>query len=152
MNAILRVARRDDVAAIQCVRASVRENKLVSRVISDAEVIEHLESLGRGWVVEVEGQVVAFAIGRVHDGNIWALFVDPAFEKRGFGRRLHDEMLAWMFAQGVASLWLTTEPGTRAEGFYRAAGWRDCGLVDRGSERRFEREAAGWRSVDEPEG
>jgi GNAT superfamily N-acetyltransferase len=134
---LLRVARRDDVPAIQRVRHAVRENRLVSRVIGDDEVIDHLERLGRGWVVTVQGQVVAFAIGDASNANIWALFADPAHERRGYGRRLHDEMVAWMFAQGLASIWLTTEPATRAEGFYRRAGWRDCGIVASG-ERRFE--------------
>jgi GNAT superfamily N-acetyltransferase len=32
--------------------------------------------------------VVAFAIGDATIGNIWALFVDPRHERRGFGRRL----------------------------------------------------------------
>jgi GNAT superfamily N-acetyltransferase len=137
VNGAPRIARRDDVPAIQRVRAAVRENRLVSRVISDAEVIDHLESLGRGWVIEAGGEVVAFAIGRIHDGNIWALFVDPAHDRRGYGRRLHDAMVAWMFGEGLVRLWLTTEPGTRAEGFYRKAGWTDCGLVASG-ERRFE--------------
>jgi len=142
---VLRIATRADVAAIQRIRAAVRENRLVSRVISDDEVIEHLETLGRGWVVEEGGEIVGFAIGRQRDGNIWALFVDPAHERRGHGRRLHDEMVAWMFGQGLNRLWLTTEPGTRAERFYRAAGWSDAGLVADGRERRFELSRTAFR-------
>jgi len=134
---VLRVARRADVPAIQRVRHAVRENRLVSRAIGDDEVIDHLERLGRGWVVAVDGEIVAFAIGDASGGNVWALFVDPAHEARGFGRRLHDEMVAWMFAQGLRSIWLTTQPGTRAERFYRRAGWRDCG-IQQTAERRFE--------------
>jgi ABC-type lipopolysaccharide export system ATPase subunit len=41
----------------------VRENRLVSVVIADEEVREALERTGRGWVVESDGDVVAFAIG-----------------------------------------------------------------------------------------
>ena len=123
--------------AIQRVRHAVRENRLVSRAIGDDEVIDHLERLGRGWVVAVDGEIVAFAIGDASSANIWALFVDPAHEARGFGRKLHDEMVAWMFAQGLQSIWLTTQPGTRAERFYRRAGWRDCGIQPV-AERRFE--------------
>jgi len=133
----LRVAGRGDVRGIQRVRHAVRENRLVSRVIGDDEVIDHVERLVRGWVVTLRGEVVAFAIGDASNGNIWALFVDPCHEARGLGRRLHDEMVAWMFARGLAFLWLTTEPGTRAERFYRRAGWRDVGLQASG-ERRFE--------------
>ena len=29
-------------------------------------------------------------------------------------------------------LWLTTDPGTRAEAFYRSLGWRPCGIVPDG--------------------
>ena len=116
---------------------SVRENRLVTTVITEADTREAIEETGRGWVVEAEGQVVAFAVGNRTTGNIWALFVDPDHEGRGHGRRLHDEMLRWLWDQGLDALWLTTEPGTRAERFYERAGWRRCGLTETG-EVRFE--------------
>lgn len=133
-RSILRKAHRGDIAAIQRVRAAVRENRLVSRRISDEEVQRHLEVLGRGWVIEVDGAVVAFAIGDATIGNIWALFVDPAHERRGYGRRLHDAMVEWLWSQGLQRLWLATEAGTRAERFYRAAGWRHAGLTPHGEQ------------------
>ena len=37
---------------------------------------------------------------------------------RGDVRTLHDEMVGWLWSQGVRKLWLTTEAGTRAEHFY----------------------------------
>ncbi len=123
----LRQAVRADVAGIQRVRHAVKENRLTSRVIGDNEVVDAIESAGRGWVVEVGSQVVAFAIGNAETGNIWALFVDPAFEGQGHGRRLHDEMLAWLWSRGLQRLHLSTEAGTRAERFYVAAGWRPLG-------------------------
>ena len=129
---ILRQAHRGDIAAIQRVRAAVRENRLASRRISDDEVQRHLELLGRGWVIEDDGEVVAFAIGDATIGNVWALFVDPAHERRGLGRRLHDAMVEWLWSQGLQHLWLSTEAGTRAERFYRAAGWRDAGTTPHG--------------------
>jgi GNAT superfamily N-acetyltransferase len=138
--ATLRVAGRADVGGIQRVRHSVRENRLTSRMIGDGEVVEYLERRGRGWVVEVEGEVVAFAIGDAETGNIWALFVDPAHERNGHGRRLHDEMVAWLWSRGLARLFLSTQPGTRAERFYERAGWRSCGLLSSG-EMAFEKEA-----------
>jgi len=131
-RSILRQAHRGDIAAIQRVRACVHENRLVSRRISDEEVQRHLELLGRGWVIEVDGVVVAFAIGDATIGNIWALFVDPRHERRGYGRRLHDAMVEWLWSQGLGHLWLATEAGTRAERFYRAAGWRHAGLTPHG--------------------
>ena len=137
METVLRVATRADVPGIQHVRHSVRENVLTSRAIGDEEVVEYLERHGRGWVVARGDEVLGFAIGDARDGNIWALFVDPEHEGRGYGRALHDAMVAWLFSRGLARLWLSTEPGTRAERFYRRAGWIDRGLLPSG-ERRFE--------------
>lgn len=138
---MLRQALAGDVPAIHRVRMSVRENRLVSTVITEADTRRAIEDTGRGWVVEVGGRVVAFAIGDKTNGNIWALFVDPEHERRGYGRRLHDEMLAWLWRQGLKSLWLTTEPGTRAERFYENAGWTRRGMTEKG-EIRFEKTIA----------
>jgi len=102
---------------------AVRENRLVSTVIEPEDYIDAIEHKGRGWLIEVAGKVVAFAIGDVQTGNIWALFVDPAHEGRGHGRRLHAVMVGWLFANGLERLWLGTDPGTRAQRFYEAAGW-----------------------------
>src|SRR5262245_49768815 len=133
----LRQAVANDVAGMQRVRRAVRENRLVSTVIRDEDVLEAIERTGRGWVVEAEGEVVGFAIGNGTNGNIWALFVDPDHERRGHGRRLHDAMTQWLRSRGVARLWLTTEPGTRAQKFYESAGWRFTGTTP-GGEARYE--------------
>ena len=137
---MLRQAVASDIASIQRVRHSVRENRLVSTVISDDHVRDQIEKTGRGWVVESQGEVVAFAIGDATTGNIWALFVHPDHESRGYGRALHDTMIDWLWSQGLTRLWLTTEAGTRAQRFYEAAGWQLIGVTDRG-ELRYERNA-----------
>lgn len=120
---LLRPAARADVPSMQRVRGAVRENRLISRVITDADVVDAIEHSGRGWVVEVDSRVVAFAVGNAETGNVWALFVQPEHEGRGYGRRLHDTMVEWLWSLGLSRLWLTTEPGTRAERFYLSAGW-----------------------------
>jgi len=142
MAALLRAAVRDDIPQIQRVRHAVRENRLTSGVITDDEVREHLEVLGRGWVVELDGTVRAFAIANRRTANVWALFVEPGHERCGLGRRLHDAMMAWFWAEGVPRVWLSTGACTRAEAFYRAAGWRQAGLTAHG-EVRFEMERPG---------
>ncbi len=111
---------------------AVRENRLVSRRIPDDEVRESIEDTGRGWVVDDDGDILAFAIGNATSGNIWALFVDPDHEHRGFGGLLHDTVVEWLWTKGLDSLWLTTEPGTRAQGFYEARGWRSTGETGSG--------------------
>jgi len=137
MNPVLRQAHRDDIAGMHRVRLAVRENRLVSAVISEADYLREIEATGRGWVIEVEGTVLAFAIGNSTTGNIWALFVDPDHEGQGYGKRLHDEMVRWLWSQDLERLWLTTSPSTRAERFYESAGWRNVGLTA-GGEIRFE--------------
>jgi GNAT superfamily N-acetyltransferase len=134
---MLRQALVADVSGMHRVRMAVRENRLVSTVITEANYPPAIEKTGRGWVVEVDGQVVAFAVGNAMNGNIWALFVAPGHEGRGYGRQLHDEMIKWLWAQGLEQLWLTTDSSTRAERFYEKAGWRNAGRTERG-EVRFE--------------
>ena len=129
---MLRQALISDIPDIQRIRRSVRENRLISTSISDEQVREMIEKNGRGWVVEVDNEIVGFAIGNAGDGNVWALFVHPDHECRGYGRALHDRMTEWLFSRGLERLWLTTEPGTRAEGFYEAAGWERNGITDSG--------------------
>ncbi len=120
------------------VRMAVRENRLESIVLTDEHYVAALELPGRGWVVEDDGAIVAFAIGNSESGNVWALFVSPEHEGRGHGRRLHDTMVEWLFEQGCQRIWLTTAPGTRAERFYTVAGWRPLGRT-RDNEIVFER-------------
>ena len=134
---MLRIAVRSDIGAIQTVRGSVNENRLVSTVITDEDVRVAIEETGRGWVVEKDDEVVAFAIGNATNGNVWALFVRPEHEGRGYGRQLHDTMVSWLWTTGLQRLWLTTEPGTRAQRFYDAAGWQLTGVTT-GGEVRYE--------------
>lgn len=135
---MLRQALAADIPGMHRVRLAVKENRLVSTVISESDYLPAIEANGQGWVVEIDGQVVAFAVGNKTNGNIWALFVDPAHESRGYGRLLHNEMIKWLKGQGVGKLWLTTEPGTRAERFYEKAGWLRAGTTTKG-EVRFEK-------------
>jgi len=123
---------RADVDQIQRVRHSVKENRLTSTVISDEEIIVAIERTGRGWVIEVDGKIIGFAIGNAHSGNIWALFVEPDHEAQGYGRRLHDEMVEWLWSQGLKRLWLATGPDTRAQRFYKIAGWQNAGVLSSG--------------------
>lgn len=119
------------------VRMSVQENRLISMKLSERDYVVAIEAAGRGWVLEEEGNIVAFAIGNAANGSIWALFVEPGHERKGYGRELHDIMIEWLWEQGHDRLWLSTDPGTRAEHFYTAAGWQRAGVTD-GGEIRFE--------------
>lgn len=74
--------------------------------------------------------------------------MDPELEARGLGRMLHDAMMDWFFAQDVERVWLSTDPGTRAEGFYQAAGWRRAG--DYHGEARYEMSRCEWLARRSP--
>ena len=137
MVGTLRQATRADIPAIHAVRMSVRENQLTRSVITERDYVEHLQTVGRGWVIETAGQIVAVVIGNAQSGNIWGLFVHPDFERQGFGRRLLDTAENWLWSEGLTRLWLTTEPATRAQSFYESAGWMNVGTTDHG-EIRFE--------------
>ena len=100
-------------------------------LVTDADCENYMFHRGKGWVCEVEGKVVAFAIADLQDHNIWALFVEPGYEGKGIGKTLHNKMLDWYFSQTSHPVWLGTAPNTRAEKFYRAAGWTESGLHEK---------------------
>lgn len=132
MQVVLRQATRVDIPGMHIVRRAVRENPLASDVIREEHYVPAIETTGRGWVVEDSGTVVAFAVGNAETGNIWALFVHPDHEGRGYGKSLQDTMVQWLFCQGLKRLFLGTAPGTRAQGFYVATGWKFVGIDSHG--------------------
>ena len=88
-------------------------------------------------------RIVAFAMADLANANVYALFVEPAHEKQGIGRRLHDTMMDWLFGAGISQVWLSTDPNTRAESFYRRAGWNADGTKANG-EIRFVMSRERW--------
>jgi GNAT superfamily N-acetyltransferase len=135
---IFREAEVRDIKQIQVVRNAVKENVLSNpALVSDADVETYITKRGKGWVCEMEGEVVGFAIADLVDHNIWALFVDPACEKKGIGKQLHRLMMDWYFQQTTETVWLSTSPGTKAETFYRKQGWEETGVYGKG-EIKFE--------------
>lgn len=138
MNITYRPAQLADIPAMHRVRFAVRENPLNNPLlVTEADYADMLQRRGAGWVAEADGQLVGFTILDAQDRNVWALFLDPAYERRGIGRTLFGLLTEWATAQHLPDLWLSTAPGTRAEGFYEAAGWRKTGLTA-GGEVRFE--------------
>ena len=140
----IRVATEADIPEMGRVRMSVRENRLASlSSLRPGDTERMLGGEGCGWVVEIDGCVVGFAIADLADSNVYALFIQPEYERRGIGRILHDRMMDWFFANGVSNVWLSTDPGTRAESFYRKARWVLAG-TDANGEIRFEMSRDQW--------
>ncbi len=143
----IRVAEIKDIPQIQVVRNLVKENRLSDpALVPDSDVEDYITRRGRGWVYEINEQIIGFAIADLLDNNIWALFVHPGFEKLGIGKKLHDEMMNWYFSQTDKTVWLGTSPKTRAELFYRKAGWKEVGVHAKG-EIKFEMTKDEWGSL-----
>jgi GNAT superfamily N-acetyltransferase len=86
-----RTTTKEDMPEIMRVRIGVKENRLANPDSLDLPDIQRMLAgeNGRGWLCEVDGQVVGFAIADLATSNGCALFIAPAFERRGIGRTLH---------------------------------------------------------------
>ncbi|MEX0900857.1 MAG: GNAT family N-acetyltransferase [Gammaproteobacteria bacterium] len=106
------------------IRLEVVENTLTDPGrVSRGMYHDYLTTSGRGWLCEVNRRAVGFSVASLDDKTIWALFVHPEFEGRGIGKELLTLAVDWLFEQGAESISLTTDPDTRAERLYQAAGW-----------------------------
>ena len=144
---IIREATINDIDGYMIVRMAVKENMLINpALVTRNDNIDYLTKYGKGWVCEIDQQIVGFSIVGLIQHNIWALFVLPAFESKGIGRKLHDIMLDWYFTQTTETVWLGTAPGTRAEIFYRKSGWIETGLHGKG-EIKFEMTYDIWKNI-----
>ncbi|MBV8252083.1 MAG: GNAT family N-acetyltransferase [Chitinophaga sp.] len=142
---IIRAALPEDIPQIQFVRNAVKENTLSDpALVTDKDCEVYITQRGKGWVCEINEQITGFSIVDLQAKNIWALFVHPDFDKQGIGRKLHDVMLSWYFMQTRDSVWLGTSPHTRAESFYRKAGWKEIGTHGKG-EIKFEMTFDDWQ-------
>ena len=142
---IFREAELADIPQIQVVRNAVTENMLSNPdLVPDKDVEDYITNRGKGWVCEIDKTIVGFAIVSVTDNNVWALFVQPGYDKKGIGKKLHDVMMDWYFNQTSTTIWLGTSPGTRVDQFYRKAGWKEAGAYGKG-EVKFEITAVQWK-------
>ncbi|MFZ1785843.1 MAG: GNAT family N-acetyltransferase [Ferruginibacter sp.] len=141
---IFREADIADIGQIQFVRHAVKENRLSDpSLVTDADVEEYMTKRGRGWVCEIQNTVIGFAIVDLIENNVWALFVLPEYEAMGIGKKLHRMMMDWYFIHTKEKIWLGTEPGSRAEKFYRMQGWREAGIHGK-NELKFEMDFQSW--------
>ena len=85
---------------------------------------------GRTYVAEQDGTVVGFAtwVEAVGTTELEDLFVDPDYMRRGIAAALVDRIAEVLRARGVGRLEVTANP--HALGFYRAAGFTDCGVAE----------------------
>ena len=122
---IFREANTEDIPALSEIRLSVRENVLSDpRKVTTEMYAAYLGVLGKGWLCEVDGEVVGFSVSSLRDASIWALFVKPGYEGRGIGTGLLRLATDWLFEMGAASIILSTDANTRADRLYERQGWK----------------------------
>ena len=133
-----------DIPQMHVIRMSVRENVLSNPdLVKEEDYLPFLLTKGKGWVATRDEQILGFSIVDLESHNVWALFVDPGYEGLSIGKNLHHLMMNWYFAKTSETIWLGTEPGTRAESFYRKCGWKETGM--HGKEIKFEMNASEWK-------
>jgi len=84
---------------------------------------------GRTYVAEEQRSLVGFATW-IEAGGVFELedlFVDPGWRRRGIAAALVDRIAQVLRARGVERLEVTAN--SHAMGFYRAAGFIDCGVA-----------------------
>lgn len=124
-----------DLPEVFSVRVSTKENsvtmqelekeyELTPRSLAAAMLINM-----RGWVCEVDGRIVGFAMGDNQSGEMTVIAVLSEYEERGIGRRLLAKVRDWLFQSGFDEIWLVTtpDPSFRAYGFYLSQGWTATG-------------------------
>jgi GNAT superfamily N-acetyltransferase len=121
-----------DWPRIEEIRSAVRENRLRDPSAVTRGDIAWFTAHPGIWVWDADGLIKGFSAADPRDGTIWALFVDPTHERQGIGRALFQAACDTLRAAGHHVATLTTAPGSRAEGFYRAAGWTDVGRSAKG--------------------
>jgi ADP-ribose pyrophosphatase YjhB (NUDIX family)/GNAT superfamily N-acetyltransferase len=130
----IRRAHLDERDRIREIRFAVGENRLNDPTrVTDADYRWFTENPGI-WVWEEDGLILGFSAADTRDGTIWALFIDPDHEGRGIGRALLAKSCAVLREAGHRTATLTTDPGTRADCFYRKAGWTALEIDQRGEQ------------------
>jgi ribosomal protein S18 acetylase RimI-like enzyme len=143
-----REAKITDIESYMLVRMAVKENILSNpSLVTKQDNIDYITTNGKGWVCEIDNNIVGFSIVGLKQRNVWALFVHPDFEKKGIGGKLHDLMMEWYFNQTTEKIWLGTEQNSYAKIFYKKRGWEEVGLHGN-DETKFEMTYDYWTNTD----
>jgi len=78
-----REATIQDIPQMHTIRIAVKENILPDpSMIKEEDYANFLTVRGKGWVCEIENEIVGFAIIDLKEKNIWALFVHPDMKEK----------------------------------------------------------------------
>lgn len=127
-----------DIPRLLEIREAVQENRLSVPGSVTAQDCAGFVDRDLFWVAVDGDRIVGFSACDDRSGTIWALFVDPTHQGLGLGAQLLALACRDLADAGYRIARLTTDPGTRADRFYRRHGWRALGLTSDG-ELQFER-------------
>ncbi|WP_439862522.1 GNAT family N-acetyltransferase [Pseudomonas antarctica] len=135
MQTLIRVATEDDVDSLFAIRTSVQQNHLSREQLAEmgitAQVLaDSIRVAPCIWIAEVDGTSAAFSMVNLAEGEVFAMFVRPAYEGLGLGRQLMAVAEAALFERHD-TLFLITDgrDEIRANGFYKHLGWALAGPV-----------------------
>ena len=138
MNLHYRPAHPDDAAACIDLRGRTRENAFSAEDLRALGITRESWSNGirddalPGVVALADGELAGYCFGDRDSGEIMVLALLPAYEGRGIGRALLDQVMRMLRALGHERLFLScaADPGVRSHGFYRRLGWEPTGEID----------------------
>ena len=91
--------------------------------VAEADLARFI-AYGALWVwQEADGLVTGFAAAGASDASVRALLVAAGHDGKGIGRALLDKVCDALREAGHEVVKIRSEPGSRAERHYRAAGW-----------------------------
>ncbi|MBQ1043275.1 GNAT family N-acetyltransferase [Micromonospora sp. C72] len=131
-----RIAQADELAEVQRIEVSSGApfREIGMALVADmpplpVEVLAAGQRAGRLWVAtDAADRPIAFVLVDLVDGaaHVQQLSVDPAYARRGIGRRLLDRVAEWASSQGLPALTLTTFRSVPWNGpYYARCGFRE---------------------------
>ena len=109
----IRLATLADIDTLFAIRTAVVQNHLNREQMADLGITPQVlaDSIREApcvWLAEVEGQPAAFSMVNFDSGEVFAMFVLPAYEGRGLGRQLMAVAEAALF-EHHPTLYLITD-------------------------------------------
>jgi GNAT superfamily N-acetyltransferase len=135
VRGLLRRAVHTDLPRLFEIWTAVDEHRLRDGWDGFLATADRFLTRSRLWVWADAHDIQGFGAADPLSGEIEALFVHPAAQGRGIGRALLRKCCDSLLRHGHRHAWLLTSPGTRAERFYRDAGWTEIGVEPSGARR-----------------
>lgn len=147
MNTRIRQATPQDIDTLFAIRTSVVQNHLSREQMTELGITpdglaDSIRESPCVWIAEVNGEPAGFSMVDLDSGEVFAMFVRPAYENRGLGRQLMAAAEAALFERHD-TLFLVTDgrDEIRANGFYQRLGWSVVDQVD-GDDVRYQKSRA----------